>query len=357
MEPSSAIATRRRSWFLSFAAAAIPLLPLIVLNLGIVRFDPQNESWEWHNGWPLLFLSRNAGFDRSQPERDAWAPGAIIRFSAVGAALDGLLAACTCTVVFVVTRRRWASRRPQFGLRGLLIAVLGVAGVLGWGLHVQRRQARAVRLLEREDIFFGFMVDEGLPHCLRRWLPGGELRPFDQIAWVTCGGPKCVDQQMAALADLHSVAAIEIIGDEIRDPALSYIAPLHNLACLRIAGARHIGDDGVANLSNLRRLTTLQLGSCEITDRGVASLAQLTRLEDLGLPFCRISDAGLQHLANMHHLRRLMLTESDITDASIPVLAGFKKLELLDVRRTRMTSRGVARLKQSLPGCQVLGPG
>lgn len=296
------------------------------------------QSLEWQNGWPFI------------------------------------------AVYSVARRPRSANRWSQFELRGLLATVLGVAALLGWGVHVQRRQERAVKQLEQENTYFGFQVDQGLPHRVRRWLPGGRLRPFDRITEVTCGGPLCVDEQLAALADLHDVAVITIMSNEVRDGGLRQLAGLSEMTYLDAWGPSHIGDGGVAYLSGLYELKTLNLGSSEVTDRGALHLAHLTKLEKLDLGRCQISDAGLTHLAGLHELRILELIEDNISDAgiasftrltrlerlglcytrisdaSVPRLMTLKKLNVLDLRRTRLTPQAIGRLKQALPVCKVFWP-
>lgn len=368
----------------ALAAGAVAALTVAVLSLGTVRVDRHSppQSLAWQNGWPLVFLSRHVATDPSRGDPEAWfATKRVISFSPGRAVADCLLPPCVfIAVYFVARRRRSANRWSQFGLRELLAMVLAVAALLGWAMHFQRRQQRAVEQLDRQKIHFGFQVDQGLPHCVRRWLPGGRLRPFDRITEVFCGGPLCVAEHMAALADLHDVAKVTIMSNEVSDGGLRHLAGLSEMTYLDASGPSHIGDDGVAHLSGLRNLETLLLIGSEVTDRGVAHLAQLTKLEKLDLGRCEISDAGLTHLAGLHELRVLELIEDNITDAgiasltrltrlerlglcgtrisdaSVPRLMAFKELKVLDLRGTRLTPQAIARLKQAPPACKVLWP-
>ena len=376
--------SRRQPLVRALAAGLVAALMVAVLSLGTVRVDRHSppQSLAWQNGWPLVFLSRHVGKDPSQGDPEAWvATKRVISFSRGCAVADCLLPPCVfIAVYFFARRRRSAKGWSQFGLRGLLAVVLGVASLLGWGVHLQRRQQRVVEQLEREKIYFGFYVDQGLPHCVRRWLPGGRLRPFDRITDVTCGGPLCVDEQMAALADLHDVTKVTIMSNEVRDGGLSHLAGLSAMTYLDASGPSQLGDDGVAYLSGLHELKTLNLGSSEVTDRGALRLAHLAQLENLDLGRSKISDAGLAHLAGLHELRVLELIEDNISDAgiasltqltrlerlglcytrvsdaSVPRLMAFKELKVLDLRRTRLTPQAIARLKQALPACRVFWP-
>ncbi len=343
---------RLRPWACLVAAVPVLLaLLLLVLNLGTVRVSRQDGSFEWQNGWPLVFLTRHVT-EYANDWRD-WVATGVKSFSPGAAVVDCLALACILTAAWFVFGRRPQSQRPQFGVRGLLAAVLVVAALLGSGLHVQRRQLQAVERLEREDIHFRFMIDQGLPDCLRWWLPGDRLKPFDRVAWVSCDGPNYVDEQLAALEELGDVVVIHIQSKALRADAFHYLARLHSLRHLNVA---NITDEGANYLRGLRQLRTLNVSFSEMTDRGVACLSKLFELETLYFQFCRISDAGLAHLAELHQLRGLLLVNTDISDASVPVLVEFKKLRYLDVRGTRMTPNGAARLKQALPGCRVAGP-
>lgn len=68
------------------------------------------------------------------------------------------------------------------------------------------------------------------------------------------------------------------------------------------------------------------------------------------------SDADLVQLAAQTRLEWLVLSHSQITDGGLRALERESDLIRVDLTRTRVTPAGVARLKQSLPRCEVLGP-
>ncbi|MBC7854194.1 MAG: hypothetical protein IAF94_12235, partial [Pirellulaceae bacterium] len=45
------------------------------------------------------------------------------------------------------------------------------------------------------------------------------------------------------------------------------------------------------------------------------------------------------------------LSRTGITDASVVYLSGMKNLEMLDLRKTKVTHKGLAELQKALPGC------
>jgi hypothetical protein len=69
-----------------------------------------------------------------------------------------------------------------------------------------------------------------------------------------------------------------------------------------------------------------------VTDAGLARLKHLTRLRVVTLRDTRVTDAGLVHLMSLHNLLRLDVTNAAVTEA------------------------GIARLKEALPGTEIVGP-
>jgi len=79
---------------------------------------------------------------------------------------------------------------------------------------------------------------------------------------------------------------------------LAHLSRLNSLTTLNLTCCEAITDAGLAHLSRLNSLTTLNLGGCTaITDAGLAHLSRLNSLTTLNLWNCTaITDAGLAHL-------------------------------------------------------------
>jgi hypothetical protein len=60
------------------------------------------------------------------------------------------------------------------------------------------------------------------------------------------------------------------------------------------------------------------------------------------------------HLKRLSSLRRLKLTGTSIGDEQLPLLMQLRQLELIDLSDTLVTPEGIKRLKQELPGCQII---
>ena len=201
-----------------FSATVAVATALVVLNLGFVRVSREKyNDFEWQNGWPIVFLTRDAGIDSTRRDPEAWVPAQTVRWFRPAAAIaDALVAVGLVGGAWWAVRRRVRSRRPfQYGMRGLLLSVTAFSVVLAWALHHHRRQQRVID--DSAELHFGFYVDQGLPQALRQFLPGGRLRLFDRIRVVSVTGPNCAGDQFKPLADLYAVISLEVMSNELDD--------------------------------------------------------------------------------------------------------------------------------------------
>ncbi|HJT36072.1 MAG TPA: hypothetical protein VJ783_28880 [Pirellulales bacterium] len=387
LQPGEVVPSRFWRTCASLAAVVAVAAVLAIANLGFVRVSRERfYAFEWQNGWPWVFVGRHAGFDVTRGDRDAWIPDptqGVLWFRPAAAIADASLGLALLAATCWAMRRRLRSPRPfQYGMRGLLLAVAAVSALLGWALYQHRRQQRVID--SAADLYFGFFVDQGIPHTLRRFLPGDRFRVFDRITLATVGGPKCVGDRLQPLADLHDVAMLQIGSNQLDDPALQHIRGLRRLVyldidaspnCVTDAGLRYIGeltelrdfrlarseitDAGLAHLASLKRLEHLRLifdktSDQRISDAGLTQLRGLKALKTLDLMCANITDAGLDEIAGLTNLEYLGLAETSVTDGGLAKLSNLKSLKLLDVRNTGVTKQGLARFKLAHPGCRWL---
>ena len=161
------------------------------------------------------------------------------------------------------------------------------------------------------------------------------------------------ESQLVHIRGLTGLPRIMFIGNQIGDGALEHLSGLIGLVYLTLHGSR-VTNDGLTRLRSLDRLESLTLDSTRISDEGLAHLAELDSLETLSLDFTEVTDEGLKQLARIETLAALYLSGTRVTDAGLIHLAGLKNLRRLVVIRTDVTRQGVARLKRSLPECEIL---
>ncbi len=370
------------TWLVALAVAGV----LLTLNLsGFVRAGRrQYMDLEWRYGWPLDYLSRHVEVDSAGTPVDPWAlTSHVIDFKAVALIADVAMSLAVFAIVVVVVQRRRRMRKPlfQYRLRTLLASVLLVGAILGWGRFDYLRQKKAVAdLAASADPAhqFGFYVDEGIPHWLRRYLPGQRLRPFDRVTSITIVGRGWSGERAASLARLRHVAVVDSggIGSDLDDAGLAHLGGATGLVVLKIPGSQ-VGDEGAAHLSGFTRLEALDLGSLRIGDIAPAHLERMTQLEALELSHTKvtddgliplrgatsltylglcetpISDDGLDHIAHLGNLEMLNLRATSITDAGLVHLSSLNRLKFLLMEGTRISPDGFQKLQNALPNCDI----
>jgi len=114
-------------------------------------------------------------------------------------------------------------------------------------------------------------------------------------------------------------------------------------------------DNCLASVAHLSKLETLDVcPNPKITDAGVASLQALRNLHFLHLAGTCMTNKSNAVIASMTNLENLELRDCDVDDSIIEVLKNLKKLKHLNVRGTRVTSRGGDELKKALPDLDIL---
>jgi hypothetical protein len=77
-------------------------------------------------------------------------------------------------------------------------------------------------------------------------------------------------------------------------------------------------------------------------------------LTKLNLDYTTVTDKGLAKLKPLANLEELRLDSAGVTDAGAEELKGFSHLKLLNLYHTLVTEPGYRKLKEALPGCQII---
>ena len=161
------------------------------------------------------------------------------------------------------------------------------------------------------------------------------------------GVPDGYDGALIHLAALHKLSKLHLAGGSVTDSAVAPLAGLRNLKELDLSFT-DVTDVGLNHVGRLARLTALNLAHADgVNDAGVAALANLTNTVRLDLEHTGVTAQGLEHLTRLGQLKVLDVSETSIGDEAIPTLVRFVGLEDLNVRDTRVTSRGLGELKRS----------
>jgi len=217
------------------------------------------------------------------------------------------------------------------------------------------------------------------------------LDEFPELTAVSLVGIRD-EKELAKLAELPNLRALDVAYSKISDVGLSYIAALGELRVLNLASTE-VSDAGLAHLAKLKHLRSLDLESTEITDEGLAylkdledlrslnlfrtkagggaeslalrgrplkvtdeglkALAGLDKLSELNLHGAAITNEGVKHIAAMTRLHKLNLSATGINDDCVDDLAKMKGLYTLDIKGTDISPAKVAELRKLLPDCEI----
>jgi tRNA_anti-like/Leucine Rich repeat len=192
--------------------------------------------------------------------------------------------------------------------------------------------------------------DAGLVHLK-------DLPYLNSLTGLELGGARVTDEGLAQLAGLTALRKLDLNNSKIGDAGLAHLKELKRLEMLQLAGTPVTGK-GLAHLKGLTWLSRLDLSESELADAGLAHLQGLPNLTVVQLRDTRVGDAGMAHLAKLPRLRVLFVGGTDVGDAGVQHLGAVKSLKLLSLGKdAKVTAEGIAKLKEALPGLQVLrGP-
>jgi hypothetical protein len=235
-------------------------------------------------------------------------------------------------------RQRWF----RMSVRGLIVSVLVIGGLLAWFVHRVRMQSHAVAAIRKAGGLVWYEWDRsGRFHDLReprspRWL-------LDLIG-INC---------------LYNVEGA-YLGGRSNDVVLAEVANLTRLRFLAIDSLRKadsVTDNGMRHVERLAALESLtisaSIGDMQVTDTGLVHLQRLIHLKTLQLAGTKITNAGLVHLRNLPNLEELSLVNTRVGDGSMCVLKEMASLKRLDLSFTLCSFSASAELHRALPGTWI----
>ncbi len=191
----------------------------------------------------------------------------------------------------------------------------------------------------------GFLTDSGLRSlCSLTHLTCLKL---DGDAAVTVAGVK-------ELATLESLNELELRNTGTTNAGLAVISRIKTLRTLDLSGTA-ITDVGLDELTTLPRLEYLTLSRTNIGNRAMRMLTNIRSLKSLVLNHTGISLLGEFEMDRLTSLRHIALRSTNIAPDSLPNLAMLKSASLIDLRTNtpNVTARNVGPLRAALPGCEV----
>lgn len=157
------------------------------------------------------------------------------------------------------------------------------------------------------------------------------------------------DVRAAALQVLSQQWQVPDCGDVVTSEFVSLLSTVEELK-----PNRELTNTELTCLQHAPKLRALELwhGS-DVSPIQTSMIGSLTGLESLTLRDCRLMDWAVAPLGHLRNLRTLELDNNPLSDDAIAVIASLPKLTELSVLGTHMTSTGLEKLKQKLPGLRI----
>ncbi|MFN0021557.1 MAG: leucine-rich repeat domain-containing protein [Pirellulaceae bacterium] len=209
--------------------------------------------------------------------------------------------------------------------------------------------------------------------------------------------PNLVSSQVSSkgirgLGPQHKLQDVRLAHVPINDEAMDTVSSWTQLQILDLERTR-VTSKGVQRLENLKHLKSLNLAGTNIDDSVVPALSQMRSLQQLDLsdtavtgegllqlrnelPACKLSGSLLDFsdgidpdpqsmrwkeitrpmwaLSRRGQLKFLCLADTAATDAHLEDLDRLKNVEVIDLRRTKVTDAGIESLRRALPKCKIV---
>jgi len=146
------------------------------------------------------------------------------------------------------------------------------------------------------------------------------------------------DDGLANLKKMHSLRKLDIVHSRLTDAGLAHLAQIKSLEYLRLPH-NGITDKGFVYLAELDKLKHLDVARVHYvdpnmdknyyTDEALRQLSKLRSLEELTIGSIGITDAGMDEIAKLSKLRTLWLFGSNISDKGLSRLTALKSLQNL----------------------------
>lgn len=172
------------------------------------------------------------------------------------------------------------------------------------------------------------------------------------IGMVGCGGGDTSPTGESAnpVDQFTRDSAGQIVGADFRsnggeDEDLLELKEMTTLKHLLLGGSVYqrssVSDAGLAHLSGLTHLETLEWSFTTITGEGLEHLRTLVNLRSLAIQDSWFTDDGLVHIKELPALQDLRLVDTKISDEGLVQLKELASLERLWLTRARDSGRGI----------------
>ncbi len=197
---------------------------------------------------------------------------------------------------------------------------------------------RELRLLQELSLNSTKVTDEGLKY----------LADCPNLYYLYIWG----DFTDEGLKNLTSLAALKIIrahsnDNKISDEGLRYVSQIKTLERFWAYWMENITDKGVEHIVQLPNLKMLDLGHAKLSNKACEFLKQNQSITHLSLPFQGIDEEGIKNLSELKKLETLMIcsaSSSPLTDRALEYISNMTNLKELTICGLNFTDEGIKNL-------------
>jgi internalin A len=191
------------------------------------------------------------------------------------------------------------------------------------------------------------------------------------VSGVTLNGPKITDAVVNNVLEFPSLSRVILRNaPNVTADGIAVLTKVKQLQSVELAGAI-VSDDTAKDLATVNTITELTFEDGGLTDDGVKRLAALTKLQSLALnrnkqvrgstvpalvaaknlkylviSECELGDlAGWSALKSLSNLITLALPQSGVTDAGLKEIGKLTQLKIVSLASCPITDMGLAQLK------------
>ncbi len=164
---------------------------------------------------------------------------------------------------------------------------------------------------------------------------------LETVTEIDASGSNVTGAGLASLSKLPALHTLNLSATKIADENMQQLAQLPMLASLTLNGTS-ISDSGLSILNGCPNLKKLEIVGCKLTPNGFAAIGKMPVLEELNFEVTPgLNDITLDLICEARTLRRLNFRDcGGITDSGMAALAKLEVLEELNINRSGVTSEG-----------------
>ncbi|MBK9622678.1 MAG: hypothetical protein IPO31_26140 [Candidatus Obscuribacter sp.] len=152
------------------------------------------------------------------------------------------------------------------------------------------------------------------------------------------------DKALINICKIQSLRYLDVARSDVSDIGLKNIAALSNLEQLTLF-ATDITGESFAELPKLPKLQVLDAGACRLLMSNLRFLPNCKTLRVLRIDSVALTREGAQYVSQCPDLVELAIPHSNsVTDYVIAPLVQLKSLKKLDLRQTKVTTKGIGKL-------------